>query len=288
MFDDVLEAILADPDLTTPDASRALLRLARSVSGGDPDTAGDVVLHLHERLRPGGRLREALHTHPNPKALLQASASNAAHRSRRDAHRFIRHMPLTPNGTVDELETASLHVNPVVGLLETLGELGWTDTHIAALAVPRQRRGRNIHAGIENAIEKLAACYGVTQRCEGCPTTWDLLRLDLRGPSSWPTLVPVLREWEWSPDLIDIITTRPGQVGHWRDLPVMPPPRQERRMIEIARKMRWQPWLLQDADGIRASVRSRRVRPPDPPAPDDTARECAAPSRADGRSSRPG
>lgn len=276
MSDESLDPILADPDLRSPAASHALLRLARSVSGGDPDIAGDVILMLHETLRPAGRLRLALHEHPNPYGLLQASANNAAIQARRAASRFVRQMPLTRDGTLDELEASTAIHSPAMGVLDVLTELGWTEAHLEALAIPRQRRGRDIHAGIENAIEKLAACFGVTERCPGCPTAMDLLRLDLRGPTSWPALVPVLQEWQWSADLIDFITTSPAQIGHWRDLPVAPPPRQERRMVEVARKMRWEPWLLQDSAVIQLSARSRRVRPPNPPPPQDATIACTA------------
>ena len=43
------------------------------------------------------------------------------------------------------------------------------------------------------------------------------------------------------------------------------PARQERRMVEIVRKMRVEPWLLRDTDAIRESVRTTRGGPPRPP-----------------------
>ena len=75
MHNDELDPLINDPDLSTPEACRALLELARRRSPRDPDIAGDIVLLLSERLMPGGMLRRALATHPNPGALLNASAS---------------------------------------------------------------------------------------------------------------------------------------------------------------------------------------------------------------------
>ena len=54
------------PDTST--SPTALLELARRRSPHVPHTAGDVVLLLSERLMPGGILRRALATHPNPAA----------------------------------------------------------------------------------------------------------------------------------------------------------------------------------------------------------------------------
>ena len=102
----------------------------------------------------------------------------------------------------------------------------------------------------------------MTARCPGCPTEFDLLRVDLRGPTSWPHLVPVLAEWGWSPDLIQYVTTSPANIAHWRALDLAPPARQERRMVEIVRKMRVEPWLLQDSQAVRDSVRTARSRAP--------------------------
>ena len=64
--------------------------------------------------------------------------------------------------------------------------------------------------------------------------------------------------------------------AHWRDLDVTPPPRQERRMVKIARKMRWEPWLLTDPQVIRDGARSKRVRPTDPPVPAGATIDCSA------------
>jgi hypothetical protein len=67
-------------------------------------------------------------------------------------------------------------------------------------------------------------------------------------------------EWGWSTEVVTLLTTTPANIAHWRRTGVTPPPRQERRMVEIARKMRWDPWLLTDPDIIRASVRPRDPR----------------------------
>ena len=69
---------------------------------------------------------------------------------------------------------------PSYGLFELLEDLGWTRAHLEVLAMPRQRAGRSIHPGIEAALDKLARCYGITDRCAGCPTEAELQRLDLK------------------------------------------------------------------------------------------------------------
>ena len=144
------------------------------------------------------------------------------------------------------------------------------------LALPRKRPGRSVHPGIEVGLERLASCFGIIKRCPGCPTEDDLLRVDLRGPSSWPHLVPVLREWGWSDDLINYVTTSPSNIAHWQTLDLRPPARQERRMVEIVRKMRVEPWLLRDTDTIRESVRTTRGGPPRPPLAEPRGwRECS-------------
>lgn len=279
MHDDELDALIRDPDLSTPAACHALLQLARRRAPHDPDIAGDVVLLLSERLLPGGILRRALATHPNPAALLNASASNAANQARESAGRNKRVLPLTSSGIHDELEPPQYPYSPTMGLFDVLHDLGWREDTLLELAIPRKRPGRSIHPGIEAALEHLAACYGVTTRCAGCPTDMDLQRLNLNGPAAWPALVPVLREWDWSEAAITFITTSPANIAHWRTLAVTPPPRQERRMIKIAHQMRFTPWLLTDPDVIRESVRSGRVRAPEPPTPDGAVITCTADGR---------
>ena len=279
MHDDEIDPLIQDPDLRTPQACRALLELARRRSPHDPDIAGDIVLLLSQRLMPGGILRRSLATHPNPAALLNASASNAANQARESAGRDKRRMPLTSSGVHDELEPPQYPYSPTVGLFDVLHDLGWREEALLELAIPRKRPGRSIHPGIEAALEHLAACYGVTVRCAGCPTDMDLLRLNLEGPEAWPALVPVLREWEWSTEAIAFITTSPANIAHWRTLAVTPPPRQERRMIKIAHKMRFTPWLLQDPDVIRESIRSGRVRAPEPGTPAGAVIDCTAEGR---------
>jgi hypothetical protein len=144
------------------------------------------------------------------------------------------------------------------------------------LALPRKRPGRSVHPCIEDGLERLASCFGITRRCPGCPTQDDLLRVDLRGPASWPHLVPVLVEWGWGDDLIEYVTTSPSNIAHWQTLDLRPPARQERRMVEIVRKMRVEPWLLRDTDAIRESVRASRGGPSLPrPAPAAGWRECS-------------
>ena len=120
-------------------------------------------------------------------------------------------MPLTSSGVHDELEPPQYPYSPTVGLFDVLHDLGWREEALLELAIPRKRPGRSIHPGIEAALEQLAACYGVTVRCAGCPTAMDLLRLNLQGPDAWPALVPVLREWDWSPEAIAFITTIAGE-----------------------------------------------------------------------------
>jgi hypothetical protein len=279
MYNDELDALINDPDLTTAAACHALLELARRRSPHDPDIAGDVVLLLSERLMPGGILRRALATHPNPAALLNASASNAANQARESAGRQKRVLPLTSTGIDDELEPPQYPYSPTIGLFDVLHDLGWREDTLMQLAIPRKRPGRSIHPGIEAGLEHLAACYGVTVRCAGCPTDMDLLRLNLQGPDAWPALVPVLQEWGWSDEAIAFITTSPANIAHWRTLAVTPPPRQERRMIKIAHTMRFTPWLLQDSDVIRESIRTARVRAPEPATPAGAVIDCTATDR---------
>ena len=279
MYNDELDALINDPDLTTAAACHALLELARRRSPHDPDIAGDVVLLLSERLMPGGILRRALATHPNPAALLNASASNAANQARESAGRQKRVLPLTSTGIDDELEPAQYPYSPTMGLFDVLHDLGWREDTLMQLAIPRKRPGRSIHPGIEAGLEHLASCYGVTVRCAGCPTDMDLLRLNLQGPQAWPALEPVLQEWGWSDEAIAFITTSPANIAHWRTLAVTPPPRQERRMIKIAHSMRFTPWLLQDSDVIRESIRTARVRAPEPATPAGAVIACTATDR---------
>ena len=276
MRDDELAPLLNDPDLVTAQACLTLLELARRAAPREADIAGDVVLILTERLLPGQTLRTRLGTHPNPEALLNASALNAANQARAAAGREKRRLPLTRYGTLDELDPDQYPYTPTMGIFDVLHDLGWTTELLEALAVPRKRPGRSIHPGIEDALERLATCFGVTVRCHGCPTPMELQRMSLRGPADWPALVPVLIEWDWSEELIAFITTRPVNIAHWRDLDVTPPPRQERRMVKIARKMRWEPWLLTDPQVIRDGARSKRVRPTDPPVPAGATIDCSA------------
>jgi hypothetical protein len=274
MHDHELAPIITDPDLHTTAAAYALLALADSFSGRDPDVAGDIVLLLTERLQPGGMLRERLSRHANPAALLNLAAKNAADHSRKRAGRQKRQLPLAPDGDLVAIEQAPMPFTPTLGLFDVLEDHGWTMSQIEILAIPRQRAGRSIHPGIEDALDHLATCYGITTRCPGCPTEMDLLRIDLRGPESWPALVPVLHDWGWSTDLIQHITTSPANIAHWRAVPTPPPARQERRMVTIARQMRYEPWLLQDSALIRDRAlpsHRRTLTPPAPPtAPADT------------------
>ena len=258
MKNDDLMYIVNDPDLLGPDAARAVIQLAREAARSDEDIAGDVVIALTEKLRPGGALRERLGTHANPPALLSRAASNAARDAWDNAGRFKREIPLTDDGDLTVLDHQVQVFSPTYGLLDLLDDLGWTTQQLEMLALPHKRAGRSVHPGIEDGLERLAACFGVTQRCPGCPTEYDLLRVDLRGPSSWPHLVPVLQEWGWDSDVIEYVTTSPSNVAHWKTLDVRPPARQERRMVEIVRQMRVEPWLLQDSQAIRDSVRSNR------------------------------
>ncbi|MDO8308947.1 MAG: hypothetical protein Q7V58_11390 [Actinomycetota bacterium] len=259
MDDKDLDPLVRDPAMASPAAAYALIALADEVTF-DPDVAGDVVLLLTERLRPGGSLARALPSHPNPCALLTAAAKNAALQAIEATGRHKRAMHLTDDGDLTALEIPGAPIVPTAGIFELLEDLGWTAAHLQALAIPRQRAGRSIHPGIEAVLDKVAHCYGITVRCPGCPSPMDLQRLDLNGPRSWPALVQVAGEWGWSPDLIDYLTTTPANIGHWRRLGVTPPPRQERRMVEVVRKMRWEPWLLTDPDTIRNSVKPRDPR----------------------------
>jgi hypothetical protein len=254
MTDHYLDAILADPSLASEAAARALLRLARTVAPRDPDIAGDVVLILTERLLPGGAIRERLATHANPAAMLQIAARNAATQAHRRATADKRVIPLTLDGDLIAVEPHAAPFSPTIGLLDLLHDLGWREHHLEALAVPRQQPGRSIHPGIENALDKLARCYGITTRCPGCPSPSELQRLNLTGPEAWPALVPVLIEWGWSDGAIEFITTSPANIASRPRIPVPAPPRQERRMIRIARQMRWDPDELTDSDVIRASA----------------------------------
>lgn len=269
MNNDDLLYIVQDPDLTSVNAARALIELAESVSGRDDDIAGDVVLRMTELLRPGQRVRLALSRHPTPCPLLIATAKNEAAHARQRAGRLKRQIPLAPDGDLGIVEPPPTPYRTSLTLFDQLLELGWTTAHLETLAIPRRRAGRSIHPGIDAGLDKLAACYGVTRRCPGCPTEYDLLRVDLRGPKSWPVLVPILREWGWDDGIIGHITTSPANIAHWRAADHRPPARQERRMVEVARRMRWEPWLLQDAELIRDMARpaeKRRTSPPTTPA----------------------
>ena len=267
MDDKDLVHLVRDPAMASPAAAYALIALADEVTS-DPDVAGDVVLLLTERLRPGGSLARALPSHPNPCALLTAAAKNAALQAIEATGRHKRAMHLTDDGDIGALEIPAAPTVPTAGIFELLDDLGWSPAHLQALAIPRQRAGRSIHPGIEDVLDKVALCYGITVRCPGCPSPMDLQRLDLNGPRSWPALVQVAGEWGWPPDLIDYLTTTPANIGHWRRLGVTPPPRQERRMVQIVRKMRWEPWLLTDPQVIRDSVKPRDIRlGPLPPIP---------------------
>jgi hypothetical protein len=258
MQDHYLDAIVSDPTLSTPAAARALLELARRASPRDPDIAGDVVLLLTERLQPGGMIHARLAGHGNPGAMLQIAARNAAHQARRAAGTNKRTIPLTIDGDLLAVEPHEPPFSPTLGLLDLLHDLGWRPHHFEALVIPRQQPGRSIHPGIEAALDKLARCYGITVRCAGCPTASELQRLNLVGPEAWPALVPVLAEWGWSAAAIEFVTTSPSHISPRPKIPVPPPPRQERRMIDIARRMRWDPDQLTDSDVIRASAHPKR------------------------------
>ena len=265
MKDDDLAHLVRDPQMTTPDAAAALMALAREVAL-DPDIAGDVLVTMTELLQPGGHLARAMSVHPNPYALLIAAAKNAALDAVKASRRDKRVIPLTDTGEVFEFEGATSSTEPSHGLFELLEDLGWTRANLEVLAMPRQRAGRSIHPGIEAALDKLARCYGITDRCAGCPTASELQRLDLNGPRSWPALVEVASEWGWSAELIDRLTRSPSNVAHWRSDGISAPPRQERRMVEIARKMRWDPDQLADPEMIRDSIKPRDPRLGPPPA----------------------
>ena len=276
MRNDDLMHIALDPDLGTSEAAYALIELAESVSGRDDDIAGEVVLVLTELLRPGGRVRVALDTHPAPPALLMTVAKREAGHARQRSTRLKRHIPLAPDGDLSSIEPPPTPYRTSLTLFDHLAELGWTTEHLQVLAIPRQRAGRSIHPGIESGLEKLASCYGVIRRCPGCPTDFDLLRVDLRGPQAWPALVPVLTEWGWSDSLIEHLTTSPANVAHWRDAEHRPPARQERRMVEVARRMRWEPWLLQDVDAVRdIAVPAQRKSTIPAPTPERAFTSCA-------------
>ena len=276
MRNEDLMRIVTDPDLRDPETARVLIQLARQAARSDEDIAGDVLVALTERLREGGTLRSRLTTHANPPALLARAAANAARDAWDHAGRFKRDMPLTPDGDLTALDAPDRAGSPTHGLLDLLEDLGWTTRHLEMLALPRKRPGRSVHPGIEDGLERLASCFGITRRCPGCPTQDDLLRVDLRGPASWPHLVPVLVEWGWGDDLIEYVTTSPSNIAHWQTLDLRPPARQERRMVEIVRKMRVEPWLLRDTDAIRESVRPTRGQAPlPPPAPGAGWRECS-------------
>lgn len=269
--------------MTTPEAALALMTLAHEVAL-DPDIAADVLLTMTEQLRPGGGLSRAMAAHPNPYALLTASAKNAVLDALKASRRDKRIIPLTDDGELLELDRAIEVAQPTHGLFDLLEDLGWTRAHLEVMALPRQRAGRSIHPGIEAAVDKLARCYGITQRCPGCPTPAELQRLDLNGPSSWPALVEVATEWGWSSELIDRLTRSPANVAHWRPGDVSAPPRQESRMVAIARQMRWTPELLIDPDVIRASIlpRDPRLGPRTPTEPASTTQACAAVARIRG------
>ena len=259
MDDNDLAPLVRDPAMTTPAAAYALIALADHVTS-DPDIAGDVVLMLTAWLQPDGSLGRALAAHPNPPALLTATAKNAARDALKHARRDKRVIHLTDDGDLGALDKFTSPIQPTRGIFALLEDLGWTAEHLQTLAIPRQRAGRSVHPGIEAALDKVARCFGIPVRCPGCPSPMDLQRLDLNGPSSWPALVEVADEWGWSTHLIQLLTTSPANIAHWRWTGVSPPPRQERRMVEIVRKMRWEPWLLTDPASIRASVRPRDPR----------------------------
>ena len=50
-------------------------------------------------------------------------------------------------------------------------------------------------------------------------------------------------------------------------------------MIKIAHKMRFTPWLLQESDVIRESIRTARVRAPEPETPAGAVIDCGAAGR---------
>ncbi|MDP1878439.1 MAG: hypothetical protein Q8M17_12885 [Actinomycetota bacterium] len=285
MHDTYLDAIIADPSLASPAAARALIELSRRVSPHDPDIAGDVVLLLTERLAPGGMIAARLASHANPGAMLQIAARNAAHQARRAAGTHKRAIPLTVDGDLLTVEPHPSPFSPTIGLLDLLHDLGWRTRHFEALVIPRRQPGRSIHPGIEAALDKLARCYGITVRCPGCPTPSELQRLDLTGPAAWPVLVPVLVEWGWSDEAIVFITTTASHIAPKPKIPVPPPPRQERRMIDIARRMRWDPDQLTDADTIRAAAQPRR---PDHPTPQPTPQPVQQPVVAAARAAAAG
>jgi len=224
MRNEDLMRIVRDPDLSDPDTARVLIQLARQAARSDEDIAGDVLVALTDKLRDGGTLRGRLTSHANPPALLARAAANAARDAWDHASRFKRDLPLTPDGDLTALESPDRASSPTFGLLDLLEDLGWTVPHLEMLALPRKRPGRSVHPGIEDGLERLASCFGITKRCPGCTTEDDLLRVDLRGPSSWPHLVPVLREWGWSDDPIDYVTTSPSNIAHWQTLDLRPPP----------------------------------------------------------------
>lgn len=282
MQDDDLAPLVRDPQMTTPDAALALMALAREVAL-DPDIAADVLVTMTELLQAGRPLARAMTVHPNPYALLTAAGKNAALDAVKASRRDKRAIPLTDTGEVYEFELGVTSPEPSHGLFELLEDLGWTSAHLEVLAMPRQRAGRSIHPGIEAALDKLARCFGITDRCTGCPTASELQRLDLNGPRSWPALVEVATGWGWSVDLIDRLTRSPANVAHWRGDGIGAPPRQERRVVEIARRMRWDPDRLADPDTIRESIKPRdpRLGPPDPP-PAPEPRHCPAARRMRG------
>jgi hypothetical protein len=256
MDDTALAPLVHDPAMTTSAAAYALIALADEVTS-DPDIAGDVVLALTAWLRPGESLARALAGHPNPCALLTAAAKNAARDALKHTRRDKRVLHLTDDGDLTSLDVYTAPSSPTHGIFDLLEDLGWTTAHLQTLAIPRRRAGRSIHPGIEAALEQIARCFGIPVRCPGCPSPMDLQRLDLTGPAAWPALTEVAAEWGWSTDVMTLLTTTPANIAHWRRIGVRPPPRQERRMVEVARKMRWEPWLLTDPDIIRASVRPR-------------------------------
>ena len=253
MDDTDLDPLIRDPHLVTSDAARTLIALASAITN-DPDLAADVVLNLTEQLRGSRRLAEDLADHPNPYAFIQMAAKHAALDAIKAANRNKRFLPLTGSGDLSDVAgEVHISVHPTSGLFDLLEDLGWNRDHLTVLATPRRRSGRSIHPGIDDAIERLARCYGVTDRCQGCPSPMELQRLDLRGPLEWMAVVEVALDWGWSDELIEYLTTSPTNVASWVRSCPPPPPKQGRRVIEVARYMRWDPWVLATPDAVRAA-----------------------------------
>lgn len=253
MEDIELDPLIRDPHLATSEAARALIALANSTTD-DPDLAADVVLNLTEQLRGRRGLVEDLLGHSNPYAFIQAAARHAALDAMKAANRTKRFLPLTGSGDLSDIAgSIPISIVPTPGLFDLLDELGWEREHLGVLATPRQRSGRSIHPGIDDAIERLARCYGVTDRCQGCPNPMELQRLNLRGPGEWPVVVQVAKEWGWSEELIEFVTTSPSNFATWVKTGPDAPFKQGRRVIEVARYMRWDPWVIGTPEGLRAA-----------------------------------